>query len=137
MPLVNLCSLIEFHFHVSLVRTGHLVVFSVFEGFENVLAVELAKSLARRTHSTRLVHHVVVGLRLDWLSFANQLVLLKMLNRGENVHVEVSAVEGGLAPSILAPRHVKSELAVVVELVVGVVRTDEDFDVAHLKVFEF
>ena len=80
MPLVNLCSLIEFQFHVSPIRTGHLVVFSIFEGFEHVLAVELAKSLARRAHSTRLVHHVVVGLRLDWLSFANQLVLLKMLN---------------------------------------------------------
>lgn len=80
MPLVNLCSLIEFHFHVSPIRTGHLVVFSIFEGFEHVLAVELAECLARRTHSIRLVHHVLVGLRLDWLSFTNQLVLLKMLN---------------------------------------------------------
>lgn len=80
MPLVNLRSLIEFHFHVSLIRTGRLVVFSVFESFEHVLAVVLAKGLARRAHSIRLVHHVVVGLRLDWLSFANQLVLLKMFN---------------------------------------------------------
>ena len=44
-------------------------------------------------------------------------------------------MEGRLAPAVFTPRYVKSKLAVVVEFVVGVVRTDEDFDVAHLKKF--
>jgi len=58
-------------------------------------------------------------------------VLLKLFNRGEDVHVEVFAVEGGLASAIFAPGHMKLELAIVVEFVVCVVRADKYFDVTH------
>lgn len=58
-------------------------------------------------------------------------MLLELFNLSKDVHVKVSAVEDGLASSVFAPGNVESEFAVVVEFVVGVVGTDENFDVAH------
>ena len=103
-----------------------------------MLAVVLAEGLTRHSDSKKLRRFKVhLGLRLKRLSFACYFVLLKLFNGSEDVHVKVSTVEGGLASSILASGYVEGELAVVVKFVVGVVGTDEYFDVAHSTNFEF
>lgn len=79
-----------------------------------MLAVVFTKSLTRRSYSKRFVDHVLILLRLDGLSITSQLVLLKLLHRCKDVHVEVPAVEGRLAPTVFASCNVESELAIVV-----------------------
>ena len=64
-------------------------------------------------------------------------MLLKLLNRSEDVHVKESTMKGRLPSSVFASCDVEGELAVVVEFVVGVVGAYEDFNVAHCRVFEF
>jgi hypothetical protein len=52
----------------------------------------------------------------------------QMLQTRENVHVEVLAVEDGLASAVLAASHVKLVLSQVVHLVVGIERANKDLD---------
>lgn len=58
-------------------------------------------------------------------------MLQKVLQVGEDVHVEVLAVEDRFAAAVFTPGHVELVLAVVVHLVVRVEGTDKHLYLAH------